>query len=298
MSGSTADSLLIHLHIPKNAGTTLGRVFRMRLARRPGNWLHLGQTLGLPHVRGAWTNRADALQALPERAQRRVRLFDAHGGWGMHERLPRSEDARYFTFLRDPVDRTLSAYYYLRSRGRFDREMSIAEFASGPPVRQLLWTVDNAHVRYLAANAGEIIDVEPGGVTRTMFDVAAERLQSDHMLVAGLTERFDASALLLTEVLGWSPPRYVRSNVTSDRRSREEIEPETIAMLEERNALDLELYELARAHLDRLIEARPGFQDRLVAFQASNMRYAKRMGPAYALVPRVSKAVRKLGLLR
>jgi len=300
MSGAARDNpaLIIHLHIPKNAGTTLGRMLRLRVARDPRNWARLGPALGLPHIKGAWTERAEALRALPERARRRVQLFDAHAAYGMHEALPGGEDARYVTLLREPIDRTLSTYSYLREKGRMDPATSIEDFASGPPVRQPLWTVDNAQVRFLAGERGEIIDAPPGGVTRTMLDVALERIASDRFLIAGLIERFDESVLLLARRLGWGRSTYMRSNVTRERLSRDELPAATIDFLRERNALDIELYERAGELLTERVRADAGFGAELERFRAANARNAARGGGLHALIPAASRMARRLGILR
>ena len=52
MAGETTP-LLIHLHIPRNAGSTLGRLLRLKLGFwPPANLLHHAQTLGFYRLAG------------------------------------------------------------------------------------------------------------------------------------------------------------------------------------------------------------------------------------------------------
>jgi hypothetical protein len=86
----------------------------------------------------------------------------------------------------------------------------------------------------------------------------------------GLTERFDESILLLGHAFGWRDVRYVSVKVA---RQRAELAPGDRALLERRNALDIDLYEHARAIVERRIAEADGFAAELEAFQRTNARY-------------------------
>src|SRR5690606_35182533 len=177
--------LLIHLHIPKNAGTSLGRMLKFGILMCPPiNILRARRTLGYYSV-GGFENRIAIMDRLPPRARRHVRLFEAHCGWGVHERLP--QPSRYMTLLRDPIDRTLSVYDYLRETRYIDPETTLEAFLAAPPPGRVWW-VDNAQVRFLAGSAGVIDDRPVGAVTAGMLDLARARLGD--FLHVGITERF------------------------------------------------------------------------------------------------------------
>jgi PHD/YefM family antitoxin component YafN of YafNO toxin-antitoxin module len=114
---SDSQPLLIHLHIPKNAGTTLGRSLRLGLTLwPPRQWLHYRCALGYYNL---WDHymRLDRIASLGPKQRRRIRLFEAHAGFGLHKHLP--SPSAYITLLRDPVDRVLSIYFAHREGGRF-----------------------------------------------------------------------------------------------------------------------------------------------------------------------------------
>ncbi|MEO1583896.1 MAG: hypothetical protein AAFR96_04895 [Planctomycetota bacterium] len=282
--------VLIHLHIPKNAGTSLSRAIKLRLlGRNPISWLRRSDVLGKYDVPG-WERRLEIINASPTAASR-VRFFEAHAGFGMHEKLP--SPASYFTVLREPVDRALSVYHYTGETGERDAEETLDAFISRDRPIGRVWHIDNAQVRYLAATHG-VIDSRPANeCDRAMLDLAIERLRTkiDHFIVQ---DRFDEGLLVLANELGWSPIMYKRSNVTKVRRKADETDPGTIARLREMNALDTELYSVAQELFAEkadayerdtgtgLAEAVRPYRDRLRA-------YAERSGPIYGMMASARK---------
>ena len=111
-SGSLAEPLLVLLHIPKTAGMTLAGILQYVYgdAFRGG----VGESRFLPDER-----RMPNVFSRPEHVEGRlrslrkkgtIRALSGHLTFGWADRLP--PDARWVTVLRDPVERTLSQYYY------------------------------------------------------------------------------------------------------------------------------------------------------------------------------------------
>jgi hypothetical protein len=100
---------LINLHIPKTAGSTLDRIIDHEYG--PSTVFSIYQ----PRAREAMAG----LTEMSEAQRTNIRVLRAHGCLGMHEffRPP----VIYFTMLRDPVERIISHYYFVRrsSRHRF-----------------------------------------------------------------------------------------------------------------------------------------------------------------------------------
>src|SRR5262245_3187044 len=121
--GSTrtnGSALYLFLHQYKTAGTT----FRKHLASTFPRWSrltlsneHIGLDMskrdGHPAVPGFVGNRVDEYVARHSSA--RTRLLMGHFVYpGVHTRVPGSKDARYITFLRHPIERVVSLYWYLK----------------------------------------------------------------------------------------------------------------------------------------------------------------------------------------
>ncbi len=294
MAGATTP-LLIHLHIPRNAGSTLGRLLRLKLGFwPPANLLHHAQTLGFYRLEG-FQRRLAAIGALSDDARQRVRLFEAHAGYGLHEQLP--QPSIYLTMLREPIDRAVSVYYYQRQHARMPDDMTLQQFVlTADPQR--VWWVDNAQVRYLAGSDGQIVDVPRGQCTRTMLDVAIERLDQAFAFV-GLVEQFEASIVLLRRTLNWRGCYYVPSNITKRRRRIQELQDSELALLNDLNELDIELYGHASSLFQhRVEEAGSSFRRELAQFSVRNKRHAKWIGPLHKSVLTGRKVIMKLVLGR
>jgi hypothetical protein len=158
------------------------------------------------------------------------------------------------TFLRHPVDRVLSCYWYFRTyRGPMRdiitagvaaaREKSLREFLEDrhPEVR---CHVAN-HQTYTLADDW----TRPGKVADAL-EAATRHL--DDFACVGLTERMEESLDLLCRELGWKRDHSLpRLNQTPYRQSAEDIRPAERDRILELNALDLALYEHARQRLER-----------------------------------------------
>lgn len=252
---SESAKVMIFLHVPKTAGTTFRRLIEQRYAAE--------ETF-------SFTDFGDIarFRNLSQLVRDNYRCVQGHLMFGVHEHL--SRPATYLTFLREPVDRTVSAYYYILGdpyhnlHDRFVRNgLSFREIVEHDP--ELLR--DSAQVRLLAG-----IDVPFGGVTREHLEVAKANIEQ-HFPVVGLLERFDESLLLMAQEFGWSTPYYQRENTTAVRPTVPELDPETRSAIERHNELDAELWDFARDRLQRRIEAmEPSFRKRLNAFRRANER--------------------------
>jgi len=226
---------LIFLHIPKAAGTTLQNILRRQY---PADQYYTVSTS--PSVRASIAS----LRNLPEAKRRRIRCVMGHGAFGLHDALV--GPTRYITLLRDPIERVISNYYYVRraSAHRLHdtlhaQEWSLREYIEQSENPQL----SNGMTRSIAG--GEADDV-----TESTYKQALSHL-SEHFAVAGTAERFDGSFLLMKHELGWSNVYYRRRNATNKRPGREEIPDSTRCVIREKNRYDLKLYRHVQSNLEK-----------------------------------------------
>lgn len=290
--------VLVHLHIPKNAGTTLSRMVKLHLLlERPTRLSRHRLALGFYDVDAAGESRhrrAEMIAALDESRRRRVLFYEAHCGWGVHERMGRS--ARYFTLLRDPVSRTLSVFAFRKQNGTLDPQTPLEAFVREHP-RDVVWHVDNAQVRYLAGERGDIDDRPVGTCDAAMLEVARGRLEE--MFFFGLVERFDESVVLMHRALGWMARPYGQSNVTRRPKARSELSEGELALIRSHNELDVALLEHARELFARRVQAAGAeFEGRVERYRRSLERAAPVMRRAYDLLPRVRRGAQRWGLRR
>ncbi len=277
MTDQEPDSLIFFLHIPKAAGSTLSQILRRQygaprvLDSYPATFRQkIHNKTGLESAR--W--RYDYFAALPEAIKHNAAVFMGHEGFGFHQALERPSTS--ITILRDPVERVLSHYYYVRRNREnhlhktvADRQMSLAEFVTSGVSRE----VDNGQTKFLAGL--ETPYLVAGEYGDEILE-AAKQNANHHFTVVGLTERFDESLILLKRTLGWQQwPFYVSANVTRKRPQRQQVDPKTTQLIREANQLDIALYQFAQAQFEaRLLQQDSSFQKELETFQRLNKAYA------------------------
>jgi hypothetical protein len=249
------DKTILFLHIPKTAGTTLTRIIARQY--RPEEIWSFDET-----------HNWDDFVSLSEAYRARFRLIQGHMIFGVHELVRRP--CAYFTFLRDPIERTISEFHFARRTPMhhyYDwingEKLGLKEFLeSGVPTM-----FDNGQTRMLS---GDWFRAGFGQCSEEVLAAATINLH-EHFAVIGLTERFDASLLLLQRALGWKQVFYVRQNVADRRPQQANLSPDTLEVVRQCNQLDIKLYEQATRLFDEQVAAQgPDFERQVRAFQAAN----------------------------
>src|SRR5712692_1710375 len=221
-----AAEAVIFLHLPKAAGSTLNRLIEWEYP--------LFQMYSIDPVFFEWSWAH--LQHLPARRLRRTRMFKGHMLFGLHAILP--QPATYITVLREPVDRVISAFYFMRSyklhplywKFKFEN-WSLEDFVRRSPR-------ENVQCKILAGAEYE----KP--YTAEICETAKENLVR-YFSVGGLSERFEESLALMKLRFGWKPQRYSSFNVTRTRPKKGDVPRSTLDLIMEKNSFDVALYELA-----------------------------------------------------
>jgi hypothetical protein len=254
VSTETPGAAVIFLHIPKCAGSA----FRDVLA---ANY----------DIRHAFIVRAPAedhialLKRLPEFERASLRLVAGHVPYGIHELLPGPSE--YVTFLRDPVDRVVSLYYFIRRDTRHElhaavRQMSLEEFARG----ELHPEITNCQTRQLSGR--EATSFLSGTQPCDAEDLARACRHLETFGVVGLQERYDESVAMCSLRYGWTLPVLREINVTKGRADMAAVPPPVIARIRECNGFDEELYRHAVALFEKQRAACGRRVDRALARQA------------------------------
>lgn len=241
-----AQPLVVFVHIRKTAGKSLRQLLFRQYTRRRTRLVKNYFTQ--PAISEAWV-RDLAAHPPPD-------LLVAHGHMLFWPDYPWPEGSEFFTMLRDPVDRVISHYYWLRSRSdRFQK--SLSEAVQDGTIE------DNLQTRVISAVAPP-----HGEMPQEALDLAVERLE--RFAVVGLTERFDESVVLLTRTLEWRRLVYTRENVTANRKPIDAISDEELELIQQHNALDLELYAAARRHFKKQVQV----QDDAFAIEVEALKRA------------------------
>jgi len=249
-------SVLVHFHIFKNGGTTFDHALKREVGRsfmefdgdRP-RYVHIPE---------------EVAQFLHEKPK--VTVLSSH-----HLRFPLPEDPlldlHAALFVRHPLDRMLSIYRYERKQKSESPGAVHAKKYDYPDY--VRWRLDQGRYNLLCDYHATVLTCNPReGIKAPDRDLALQRLEA--ATVSGTVDRLEDSMALAERRLQPMFPGMdlatTPQNVTAGRRrtmaerieeSEQACGAELFADVADRNALDLELYELASNLLQQRIDAEP-----------------------------------------
>jgi hypothetical protein len=248
----TPERPLFHVHIPKSGGLSVDD-FLQRL-------FPVGATRRLEHHPATFGENFAGLG--------RHCCYSGHVTYRFRELLP--PRTAVMTFLRDPVERAVSAFRYLQSLGReiLAREevppalarscdLSLAEFLRQEPeaARNSLGNVQTwmfikgptrrpggpSRVQRRRFRFVRAISFGLCGRSVTRGDLAQARRNLERCEFVGLTDQMPASLRLLCQMCDWPEPEAV-PHVNRTPGQSAALDAETRGRLEELTAVDAELY--------------------------------------------------------
>ncbi len=247
---------VIFCHVPRTAGTTLNRIIERQYDPQENYWI------------GRDSPDDRELRAMSPERRKQIRMLRGHFPFGLHECF--SGPSAYFTLLREPIERVISFYFFVRREPEhyahealLAKDMTLQRYVES---RQTPIT-SNFATRMLSGTWAGKPDEPCDEDTLAL----AKRNLDEQFTVVGLTERFDETLLLLKQRFGWGNVCYRQHNVTRSRPARETLSAETLAVLHEHNRLDLALYDHAKVLFERQVTAAgPGFATIVRRFRLVN----------------------------
>jgi hypothetical protein len=229
------------LHIPKTAGTSFRHLLRIHFRQRetyPSQRL-IRQRGGYPLLK-----EAEAFFQEPGQAAR-IRLLLGHYPLLARDFLP--ERPHCMTFLRDPVERSISELYHHYTKNEHEQGRSLEEI-----FQRRKRSMHNSQCRMLYQDRPELLRQTPFPMTEPAFQQVKANLQQCEFV--GIAERFSDSVSLLRRTFGWGWNLPLRLN----QRAKSQLPPVSEALrkeIEQANAWDLELYEFASALFSKRLAA-------------------------------------------
>ncbi|MFZ5646008.1 MAG: Wzt carbohydrate-binding domain-containing protein [Bacillota bacterium] len=207
------------LHIPKTAGSSLYVMFN--------------ELLGAENVR-----QVDDLRNFGPLQAQRLKKYRLVGGHFIYpQRLLFEKDRYSITFLRNPVDRFLSQYYFFRSNSFCEVAAShnLAQYIDHFK-RQKCGGVMNVHIWHLTGQIDTTLSMND------LLEMARENLSNVDFV--GIREFFADSLDLLCYECKWPAVQEIPvENVTGERSKVQEIDENIIDRIKELNRYDMDLYE-------------------------------------------------------
>ena len=229
---------IIFLHLPKAGGTTLRHIFYNQYG-----YLNKDEVFTINR-----TKETHKFLDLPIEKKNKIKVLVGHFAFGLDNYM--KGEFKYVTFMRDPIDRAISAYFY--NKGHSDSDVFNAINSENLSLDEYLdkniepWS-NNAMTKHFA---GCTLEEFKGECTKEMYEKAVYNLQNSCIAV-GLTERFDDSLKILQKKLKWGKLEYENKNITPKRKEVSEIKKSTLEKIGELNQYDILFYELGKEMFEK-----------------------------------------------
>ncbi len=238
---------LLFLHIPKTAGTSL-------------NQMLAEATTGVNHFK----HYNSTITLIKDKGRRKHPVIMGHVHYDVYKTL--SNNCKIFTFLRDPIDRTISAFEFMKShpetwlgqlaQGSIEDflqhnfvKKSIADIQTrllGVEIKFQKLYVDLRNNRITEAQYYDVIsEATHAEVSDIELNRAKERLRT--MFFVGFTESFSQDSEALFAALGLPCPQHRQANQTPVKfKKRDKYTESDIELIKKLNKNDINLYNFAR----------------------------------------------------
>ncbi|TSC96842.1 MAG: hypothetical protein Athens071426_314 [Parcubacteria group bacterium Athens0714_26] len=248
---------LIFLHLTRTGGSTLRGIIERQINRGAAY-----------RIKGNSIEKTiEDFKNFSQVERDKIKFLSGHMPLGLHKYF--SVPCDYITMLRDPIEKVISEYYYMKNFPQHTYYQTIKNMSLKDHALSRVNSVVNYQARVLSDNWG-MPHVESSPLPSNALEVAKENLRK-YFKVVGVMEKFDETLLVFKKVLGWKNIYYIRNNVNAKRPLKSEISQDVLDIIKKNNALDIELHKLAGQLLeDSIKKYGPSFEEDLKRFRVIN----------------------------
>lgn len=209
---------LISLHIPKSAGTSFYKILQGVYGNK-----YTARVDYKPHFNKLLINtRAFNKEEFPDH----IKVIHGHIRYkALKEHIVINEDAKVLTWMRNPVERVISDYYYVSGL--------LAE----------RYNKDPYNPNILKRMSKTLLEFASSEVERNRMSKFLGEINLEDLYFVGVLEYFKEDLEYLSGMLGWKS--YSMAKVNKTKNKVENIPHEIYERIKELNNKDMELYEKA-----------------------------------------------------
>jgi len=208
---------LVSIHIPKTAGTSFRNILKEYYGEENAVRFDISNT----SKRIGIENEEFTKGRLPKN----IKAIHGHFYYSsLIELVDLSEDVKIITWMRDPVERVISNYYYLSKRLREELD----EEGKG--------------LNILAKMQKSLLEYASAEISRNRMYKFLKGADLEKFFYIGIHKHYNEDVIELTELLGIDKPEIFEHNITGDK---EEVSQELIKEISDLNSFDVELYNKA-----------------------------------------------------
>ena len=228
---------LIYIHIPKTSGSA----FRSVLLKNFSPSEYFICTGGNRTVRDYLQHSFDQFYSIRDLSN--IRLFLGHMPYGLHRLIP--TDCSYFTYVREPVDRVLSEYYYIVETPENQNHLQV----NGLSISQYLTGdifLPNLQSRMISGNLNQ------NATTGELIESAIYHLKNMYDFV-GVYENLTDSIAKFEQQYHLKIGKIPTLNTTNNRPKVADIDKNILELILEKNAADVAVYKWCLSNLEQPI---------------------------------------------
>lgn len=180
---------------------------------------------------------------IPIEQKKRIEVIRGHENFGIHKCLPHKKYT-YMTMLRDPIERVISTFYYIRATKEciehdLFNQITLYDYVTR---KDLDYLTCNLQTRYLSDSYSDNLE-------------SAKYNLKNFFNVVGIAERLNDTLFIIEKELSWKVDNYKNINTLFTKQSLSEIDIEIINIIKEKNQNDIMLYNFASTLLDEKIQS-------------------------------------------
>lgn len=268
-SAPSDKDLFIFVHIPKTAGMTFRKILDRQFAASQ-----------IQKIGPDFQASIDQIKNLAAAEKARISCVSGHVPYGIHHSFS-GRNVYYLSFVRNPVDRAVSEYFYFKKRPELLPMIGLDQSCTLTPqiyLQHIATTgMGNFQTRILSGygdmiNGGVLPPYKP--IPETTETDLLDTIQKKISFI-GSVALFDESLLLMQEKFGWRSIRYISRNVAKSDPAKQELRQTLSDEIQRLNPFDTALYHSTIYSIKNDLTNRgEEFQQKLRRYRFANRFYS------------------------